>query len=89
LDAAFAALSVIPLYLLAASKLGRAVAVWVGAIYLLTAPLHGTCNQLPSTEATQFVSDASAAARGKTPPSVPMPKHPSHGPCAVESGAPA
>ncbi|HYQ00905.1 MAG TPA: DUF2079 domain-containing protein [Polyangiaceae bacterium] len=41
LDAALAALSVIPLYLLAASKLGRAVAAWVGAVYLLTAPLHG------------------------------------------------
>jgi uncharacterized membrane protein len=41
LDAALAALAVVPLYLLAAHKLGRGLAVWVGAAYLLTAPLHG------------------------------------------------
>jgi uncharacterized membrane protein len=41
MDAALAALAVVPLYLLAAHKLGRGVAVWLGALYLLTAPLHG------------------------------------------------
>lgn len=41
LDAALAALAVVPLYLLAAHKLGRGFAFWVGAAYLLTAPLHG------------------------------------------------
>jgi len=41
LNAALAALAVIPLYLLAARRLGRGVAVWVGAAYLLTAQLHG------------------------------------------------
>ena len=41
LDAALAGLAAIPLYLLAADKLGRGLAVWVGAAYLLTAPLHG------------------------------------------------
>ncbi|MEI9951952.1 MAG: DUF2079 domain-containing protein [Pseudomonadota bacterium] len=41
LQAALAALAAVPLYLLAAHKLGRAVALWVGAAYLLTAPLHG------------------------------------------------
>jgi len=41
LGAAFAALAVAPLYLLAARKLGRGMAVWVGVAYLLTAPLHG------------------------------------------------
>jgi len=41
LNAALAALAAVPLYLLAARKLGRGVAVWIGAAYLLTAPLHG------------------------------------------------
>jgi len=41
IQAALAALAVVPLYLLAARKLGRGVAVWIGAAYLLTAPLHG------------------------------------------------
>jgi len=41
LNAALAALAVVPLYLLAAHKLGRGLAVWVSALYLLTAPLHG------------------------------------------------
>ena len=41
LGAVLAALSVIPLYLLAAHKLGRGAALWVGAAYLLTAPMHG------------------------------------------------
>jgi uncharacterized membrane protein len=41
LNAALAALAVVPLYLLAARKLNRGVAVWVGAAYLLAAPLHG------------------------------------------------
>jgi hypothetical protein len=41
LDTAMAALATVPLYLLAARKLGRGLALWVGVAYLLTAPLHG------------------------------------------------
>ena len=41
LQAAIVVLSAVPLYLLAAHKFGRALAVWVGGAYLLTAPLHG------------------------------------------------
>jgi len=41
-QAAIAALAVIPLYLLASHKLGRAAAIWVGVAYLLNAPLHGS-----------------------------------------------
>jgi len=39
--AMFAGLAAIPLYLLAARKLGRGLGVWVAAAYLLSAPLHG------------------------------------------------
>ncbi|HKO49903.1 MAG TPA: DUF2079 domain-containing protein [Polyangiaceae bacterium] len=41
LGVVIAGLAAVPLYLLAAHELGRGVAVWVGAAYLLTAPLHG------------------------------------------------
>ena len=41
LNAALAALAAVPLYLLAARKVGRGVAFWIGVAYLLTAPLHG------------------------------------------------
>lgn len=41
LNAALAALAVVPLYLLAAHRSSRGLAVWLGAAYLLTAPLHG------------------------------------------------
>jgi uncharacterized membrane protein len=41
LGAALAGLAAVPLYLLAVRKLGRGLAVWVAAAYLLTAPLHG------------------------------------------------
>lgn len=35
-----ATLTVIPLYLLVAARLGRRMALWFGAVYLLLAPLH-------------------------------------------------
>jgi len=40
LQAALAALAVVPLFLLAARLLGQAAALWVSAAYLLLAPLH-------------------------------------------------
>ena len=41
LEAVLAGLAAVPLYLLAARKLGRGLAVWLGLAYLLTAQLHG------------------------------------------------
>jgi len=41
MQAALAGLAAVPLYLLAARRLGRGLAVGVGVAYLLTAPLHG------------------------------------------------